>query len=391
MAPRRSAAPRPGAGWDQVLALRLQRQHLATRTTPDRLLDVVERMVGIHAQVMSSAELQLAARIDGLRPADVRDALWQRRALLKTWAFRGTLHLVTPDDHALFVASAAAQEGWRSEAWQRWFGLTALEIEDMVAAIGGLLSDRPMTRAQLADGVAARLSQPALAEKLRSGWGTYLSPASRRGVLVFGPPDGRNVAFVQPRAWLGTRWSPREQDPIEALAELIERYLTTFPGATREMVRRWWGGLRAGLINDALRRLGDRVTPLDVRGSGGFVRAEDAAAASGASPFRGVRLLPGFDPFTNELPRRVEAVLPVERHDLVYRTAGWISPIVIVDGRVAGTWEVGAGRRGGVAVVPFDPWRDGAREELAAEVERVAAFLDRPLSVSIRAPLPGRS
>ena len=48
------------------MAVRLARQHLATRTTPEHLVDVVREMVGIHAQVMSAAELQLAARIDGL-------------------------------------------------------------------------------------------------------------------------------------------------------------------------------------------------------------------------------------------------------------------------------------------------------------------------------------
>src|SRR5690349_18208117 len=39
--------------WPSVLALRLARHHLAERTTPDRLVDVVAEMVGLHAQVMS--------------------------------------------------------------------------------------------------------------------------------------------------------------------------------------------------------------------------------------------------------------------------------------------------------------------------------------------------
>ena len=43
-------------------------------------VDVVREMVGMHAQVTSLAELQLAARIDGLRPADVRDALASERS-----------------------------------------------------------------------------------------------------------------------------------------------------------------------------------------------------------------------------------------------------------------------------------------------------------------------
>jgi hypothetical protein len=98
-----------------------------------------------------------------------------------------------------------------------------------------------------------------------------------------------------------------------------------------------------------------------------------------------VRLLPGFDPFTNELPRRVEAAMPVEHHERVHRTAGWVTPIVVVDGRIAGTWEIGgSATRGVVEVQPWDRWPGRARKELAAEVARIATFLDRPLKVAFR-------
>ena len=94
------------ATWLQVATLRLERQHLVDRLPADRMLDVVREHVGIQAQVMSLAELQLNARVDGLRPDDVRDALWRHRSLVKTWAMRGTLHLIASDDLASFVAAA---------------------------------------------------------------------------------------------------------------------------------------------------------------------------------------------------------------------------------------------------------------------------------------------
>jgi hypothetical protein len=115
------------------------------------------------------------------------------------------------------------------------------------------------------------------------------------------------------------------------------------------------------------------------------VRRDDIEALSAVSPDHEVRLLPGFDPFTNELPRRVEAVLGDAHHDRVHRTAGWVTPIVVVDGRVAGTWEIEAGK---VVVQPFDRWRGGARRELEPEVARIAAYLDRPLQIEMA---PGTS
>jgi hypothetical protein len=267
--------------------------------------------------------------------------------------------------------------------------MTEGEVDAMIAATAALLSERPMTRADLADGIAKRMHRPKLAETLRSGWGTFLGGPARRGHLVFGPSEGRTVRFVKPSAWLGRPIAASERrnvdEPLDALGGLIRRHLATFPGASRDMIGRWWGALRGSLIAEGIRRI-DRseLAELDVEGVRAWALAADVGALRAAERLRGVRLLPGFDPFTNELPRKTDAVLPLAHHDRVYRTAGWITPLVIVDGRVGGTWEIGGGKRGAVEVVPFGRWRGGAREEVAGEVDRIAGFLDRPLKVSIR-------
>ena len=376
------AEPAASVRWDQVLALRLERQHLVKRTTPGRLVDVVGRLVGLHAQVMSSAELQLAARIDGLRPTDVRKALWGRRTVVKTWAFRQTLHLVTPDDLAEFVVAARSLERWHTAAWLRYFKVSEDEVATLIDEIGAVLSGRPMTRAALVAAVTERLGKQHLNEAMLTGWGTFLGPAAQRGKLVFGPSDGRNVTFANPAKWLKRRIdigdSPEAAD--EALARLIARYLAAYPAATKEMIARWWGGGRMGAVNRALRRVAEPLAEVDIDGERGLVHEYDLDALVAAEPPLGVRLLPGFDPFTNELPRRVEAAMPVARHEDVHRTAGWVTPIVIVDGRIAGTWDLrGNGTRGAAEVRPWGRWRGGARKELEAEVDRIAAFLDRPL------------
>jgi Winged helix DNA-binding domain len=385
--PRQMAPPALTTDWSRVLALRLRRQHLAERTTPDRLVQVVGEMVGLHAQVMRSAELQAAARIDGLRPDDVRDALATRRSLVKAWSFRGTLHLLTPDDLADFVIAAATRERWREEVWLRYVEMSEPQVEALIRGVGDTLTDQPILRSELADRIAAHLADTAMGRKLRTGWGTFLGPAAQRGELAFGPPAGQNVTFVHPSAWLGRPIAlaerPDSGEPIDALARLIGRFLVPFPGSSRDMIGRWWGAARAGLITEALARLPVDTVEVDVDGVRARVRTADVEDLASVEPFRGVRLLPGFDPFINELPRRVDSVLPVAHHDDVYRTAGWVTPLVLVDGRMAGTWEVGSGKRPAVEVVQWGAWWRDSRRELDAEVDRVAAFLDRPLSVEI--------
>jgi hypothetical protein len=385
--PGRVPEPALRTTWRQVLTLRLGRQHVLDRVPSSALEDVVGDMIGLHAQVMSSAELQAAVRIDGLRAGDVRAALWERRTLVKVWAFRQTLHVLTADDLAEFVVAARSLERWHTPAWLRYFRMTEEGVAEVIDAIGAVLSDEPMTRVEVVDAVVARVDRPHLRDDMLTGWGTFLGPAAQRGQLVFGPSDGRNVAFVDPSDWLGRPIRPADDPDAadDALARLIARYLAVFPGSSREMIARWWGGGRLAAVTRALARTPVALVEVDVEGTRGLVRAEDVAVLAATEPGGHVRLLPGFDPFTNELPRRVAGVLGDDHHDKVHRTAGWVTPIVVVDGAVAGTWEIenGTAGAGRVVVRPFGRWRAGARNGLEPEVDRLARFLDRPLRLAV--------
>jgi Winged helix DNA-binding domain len=373
--------------WSQIAALRLDRQHVIHRLPADRLLDVVREHVGIQAQVMSLAELQLNARLDGLRRDDIRDALWSKRSLVKTWAMRGTLHLIASGDLPALVAAAPTRRVATTDAWLKYFAVTKDELDTIFRTVDAALGGEPRTRAELIDAVGGATGRPDLAAKLQSGWGSFLKPSAARGTLVFGPDRGRNVTFVDPEDWLGRPIRPKgadRPDSDEALGKLVQRFVRLFPGADLPGIGRWWGSRYT--LRKAIAAAGLDLVTIDVEGTAGLALQSDVKDLSATKPFTGVRLLPGFDAYVNDLPRRVDPLMPVDRHADVHRVAGWVSAVVIVDGRVAGTWELPSGKRGGITVQPFGRWRGGARKELAAEADRIATFLDRPLAVSIESP-----
>jgi Winged helix DNA-binding domain len=88
-----------------VRTWRLAQQRLLQRVQNARLLEVVRDVGGIHAQIQSSAELQVWARVNGVSRDDVRDALWEKRSLVRTWCMRGTLHLLPAEDLPTYVAA----------------------------------------------------------------------------------------------------------------------------------------------------------------------------------------------------------------------------------------------------------------------------------------------
>jgi winged helix DNA-binding protein len=370
--------------WQQLAALRLRRQHLERRASRRHMLDVVRDHVAVQAQVMGSAELAVHARVDGLKRDDIRHALWRDRTLVKTWAMRGTLHLVAADELPELVAGLGTRIAWTRALWLRYFEVTLDEMLALQDGIGDVLSDRPMTRAALGAALARKLGNEAFADRVTSSWGTFLKPAASRGYLCFGPDDGRNVTFVDPRDWLGREMPEPTPD---ALAPIIERQLHAFPGSSKGELARWWGVQGGATLRKPIASLGDRLTELRADGTKVLVLTEDLETLARIEPSRTIRLLPGFDPYTLGLQKEADPLLPIKRRPLVSRTAGWISQVLLVGGAVQGTWthEVKKDR----LLVDLVPWRRLTKPERTAvddEAARIAAFLGASPEVTVEAP-----
>src|SRR5215472_17861245 len=139
--------------WSKVAAWRAHRHYLDRRAPAGNMLAVAARLCGLHAQVMSAAELAAWARVDGLERGAVPRAVWEDRTLIKTWAMRGTLHLLPAAELPLWHGALGTSQRYRSAALWRRFGLTVDEHDRLTAAIGVALEGRVMTREELARAV----------------------------------------------------------------------------------------------------------------------------------------------------------------------------------------------------------------------------------------------
>jgi hypothetical protein len=358
--------------WPQVLAFRLRRHFLEERAARGDLLAVASRTCGLHAQVMSSAELAAWARIDGLDSGDVSATLWKERTLVKTWAMRWTLHLLSTVDYPIYLAAFRAFSFFRSERWLASYGITADDMSALLDSFQVALSGDGLTREQLADAVAQHSGRTHLREKLLGGWGTLLKPGAYQGHLAFGPSSGQNVTFISPRQWLGVF---PELDIDDARLETVRRYLNAYGPATPADYASWWGATRAD-SRKLFQALGDELIPVSIDGWDAWALRTDADAFQRAKPSTAVRLLPGFDPYTVGLRSGREAALPAGQKRRVFSLQGWIAPVIISGGSVVGVWNYEVKRAHlAVTVEPFEPLSRAIRDGIEQEVARLGAYL----------------
>lgn len=367
-----------GLAWPDVLHGRLARGVLSPPAPADRLVEVVRAVGGLQAQVMSAAELALAARVSGIVQADVQAALWQQRSLVKTYGPRGTLHLLPAGELPLWMA-ALGQRGLYG--WQER-GIDPAHGAVLAGHIADALDGRSLTRAELADEVARRAGA-ALRERIASTWADLIVPAAFAGALCFGPSHGAQVTFVRPDQWLGGWHAP---DPDAAVAEICRRFLRTYGPATHGDFARWFG-MAPPQARELFAALADELQAVEVEGHRAWLLAGDVPPVTPGSS--SVLLLPQYDCYIlGSHPRTVLIPEDVRARIATYgrgRFEGAVGvPVLVVDGRVSGIWErKRRGRRLDLRVEPIVPLTPDQQHMLEVEAARIGAFIGLETTLAI--------
>ena len=365
--------------WEQVSAWRLVQHHLVERATSERLLEVARDLIGIQAQVLSSAELALWARVRDMPPGTLSTLLWEKRSLVKTWSMRGTLHLFVASEFPQ-IAAALSTRYHITGAWLKYLNIPSKEVvTTIMLGIQSALDGRSLTREQLAAEVARVTGLPQLEPILRSGWGELLKPAAYQGYLCFGPNQEQNVTFVRPDQWIGA-W--QEYNAEEMLTAIVRRYLATYGPAIYEDFAHWWGSRYLREVRAAFQRLGDEIIEVTIEGRNVWALTTMVEQVGNLPPAPPACLLPGFDAYVIGVLPHLEHVLPGSLKAQISRQSGWISPVLLAHGKIAGVWRhEKRGQRVVVQIAPFASLDAALKRPIQEEADRLGAFLGAPAEV----------
>jgi hypothetical protein len=320
----------------------LARQLLLER----RVLSVpgaLERLCAVQAQWSTSPYVALFSRVRGFDQAQLTRA-YERRRIVRATLMRTTIHMVSARDFLALVPV------WRARRHEQ-LGSPAPAAEDSV-------------RAALADG------SPTHAElRRRVGGGVYDGRFGSPLPIVHLPPAGTwlyygRVRLAEAERWLGGRMG----DARNGATLLVRRYLAAFGPATQADLLRF-SGLRLKDVAAALEELPLRR-----------FRSEDGAAlldlpraplppADTPAP---VRFLGRWDNAHLGYDRRAR-IVPDEYAERQIGLTG--DQAFLVDGFVAGVWEVERGRTAATLTLePFAPLTPATRRELEDEAAQLVRW-----------------
>jgi uncharacterized protein YcaQ len=365
----------PSVTASEVAQFRLERHHLQGDSAD--LVSICRDVCGVQAQIMSAAYLQLWTRNHAFRRAQIEDALWKKRTLVKTSLMRQTLHIIPADEFWLYISALKPSRLAGALRIMAKFGITREEADDLTALIMGALSSGPLGRAEIAAAVRPNVSKRVRAwmEKV---WSIVRVPVAE-GLICYGSGEGNEVKLIRTDQWL--RSKGKAMTSTQAQSSLLGKYLRAYGPATLHDFAHWAG--IAITETRALRPLlGDGVVEINERERKSLLHSDDIAHLKKARPNGGLRLLPHFDPYLLA-HRDKDHLLATAHYKRVYRNQGWISPVVLIDGAVAGVWSYKIqGGKLRVTIEPFAKLRPAARAQIARESQGLGAFLDLEAEVA---------
>jgi hypothetical protein len=327
--------------------------------------DAVRRVVGLQAQDVRACRLAVRVRTGGLTAADVDEAC-RDRTVVRTWAMRGTLHMLAAEDFGWVNGLLGPYFAKKGAPRRRQLGLDDALLDKAQAAFEQIAT-RPLTRRELVTRLADHgvHLDPATQEPPH-----LLGYAANTGQLCRGPDAAKDEpTYVLVSRWLGT---PRPTSEEDALRTLAERYLRGHGPATAEDLAAW-SGLPITKTRSALEAVDDRVSQVTAAGSRAVMLDEDVPPAAPT------RLLGHFDAYLLGYRGRDLAV-PADHQRTVQTGGGFVMPVVLSKGQAVGTWRLKSTKDS--ITVEASAFGDRGLPGLPDEVADLGRFLGRRASLS---------
>lgn len=357
---------------NDIIPLRLAAQQISW-TTLTRPADMVAHFGAVQAQDYAGAKWSLGLRLRPTTDRAIEDAL-NAGHILRTHILRPTWHFVTPADIRWIQALTAPRVHQINAGRNRQLGLDDDTLRRAADRIVAALGDGPRTRPELGEALTAA-GLDATGQRLAY----MVMYAELEALIASGPRRGKQFTYqlLDGHGPAGPVLSGEE-----ALAELLRRFFRSHGPATDYDFARW----ASQTLTDTRRglaALGDEL---------------ETATVAGQTYWRSPTTLPPPDSSRKELSTAL-LVSIYDEYTIGYADRAVIGEaalsqtlvglgnalqnVILINGRLAGTWRRVAGRRELTAeLTPLIPLTAADRQAIARAAEQLSAFLEHPVTVA---------
>ena len=308
---------------EEIILRRLSAQHLLHRTDTQ---SAVKDLCGVQAQFLSHALHGLSIRCNEV----------STDGLIKSWTNRGTMHLFSQDDLPLFLHEGRSHFLRPVDTLESDTCMRAERKAYFADVILGGIGQGIDQRDDLKRLCESRGMTEAEAKSAFDPWGGLIRALCESGKLYHKVQEKKAFQLCPP-------FEP--MDESSARLELLRRYFAHFGPATIKDAAYFFGSTQA--------QVRKQLTQLPVEETywnGKTYFYIGTALENGGMP--SFLFLAGFDQFLLGYDKTESLVLSKDHLREIYNLAGIVRPAVLVNGQVAGWWNL---KNSKLKIILFSP------------------------------------
>lgn len=303
---------------------RLMSQRVVPPTFTDPA-EVVRWLGAVQAQDFLGSLWAIGCRMQQATEQTIEQAIAER-TIVRTWPMRGTVHFVPAEDARWMVNLLAPRVVSRAQSIYRQIGLDQEVLARSRDVITRALADGKQL---MRNDLYALLEAEGIATGNMRGL-HIIGQLAQEALICFGSRVGKQPTFT-----LLDEFAPHPRTPTreEAITELVVRYFRSHGPATIHDFM-WWSGLTMAEARPGMEAVPSQLYSETIDGKT-YWWTEATPSADMHSP--ALHLLPPFDEYLVSYKDRSPSLEP--ENTFVAAPERHLGPIIVLDGRVVGTWK----------------------------------------------------
>jgi uncharacterized protein YcaQ len=202
--------------------------------------------------------------------------------------------------------------------------------------------------------------------------------AMMEGLVCYAQNKGNEALFVRVDHWL-----PHLEHISEEKAKqiLFCKYLTAYGPATVQDFSKW-SGIKIIESKNVFNSIRDELWEVNCEGRKGYILSGDLKVlASVKLKNDSLQLLPSFDSYILGHAKK-DLLIDIKNYKKVYRSQWWISPVILLGGRIIGVWSHRKKSKSYLIEVElFDKFSKTVIKKIEKEIKRLEKFWESTCSI----------
>ena len=319
--------------------------------------DVAKYQLGLHSTDYWTPYFSTWARIGDFDAKDMFESLDNGRKLVRTHAFRTTIHVMHIDNLSMIISATGPSlfRAYRTDKYRKVDILSDQEIESMFSAVKNALRKETLRTGEL------KKALPEIGEHVRS---VLLMLMARGEVVRARANHARSnlTSYALLYQWVDG-FKLKIIDEQEAITKLIQHHIERFGPATVEDIA-WWLRLSKTTVKESISSLGEEVVTINHGKKEKYMLKSDFELAIATEKPKEdlVWFLPYEDHFLKAFIDRTDFIeeslqpmlFPADRKHFWpsnpdapqkmpskgTRATGEVRPTIWLNGKVVGRWEI---------------------------------------------------